>query len=482
VIAKRIFVFGLDGATWKIIDSFIKKGHLPFIKKLISQGARKELISTIPPRTAPAWSSFITGQNPGEHGVFDFVVRNNVFGKEKKKLVNGSWLKTKFWQAWEKDGKRIALINLPMTYPIEEVNGVVVSSILTPRGKKWFYPQELGKVLKEVGYEMENFGFLERASKSKISSREIFAKIKKMAEAKFLLARRLLEKKDWDFFFLLFSETDWIQHLFWRGGQTLKIYQKIDQYLETLYEILRKKYGARNFSFFVISDHGFHLAPGVHFNVYPWLRKNKFLRPSPRAFLGRVLRKFSFWEEDKTKSRFGDWGQSSILKTGSFGFWLNKKVLGKKYNSFRNNLIKELGNLKFENGKKIFRMVAKREDVYWGRKLKDFWDIIWLTNSYFTIGPCSIERKLFVPREKGVKATHDSDRKGIFLVKGVGIKSQLRRWLDRELYIWNMADIFNQIFNYDGKIISGQTGAKRSKFDKAGEKEIIARLKALGYV
>ena len=138
--SKRIFVFGLDGATWKLINRWIIKGYLPFFKQLARQGVKRDLISTIPPRTAPAWASFITGKNPGEHGVYDFLIKQNLFNQKKEKLVNGSCLgKNKFWKQWPK--KRIGLINLPLTYPIEKINGVVITSFLTPKELLGFIPR-----------------------------------------------------------------------------------------------------------------------------------------------------------------------------------------------------------------------------------------------------------------------------------------------------------------------------------------------------
>lgn len=476
---KRIFVFGLDGASWKIIDGFIKKGHLPFLKKITAQGLKKNLISTLPPRTAPAWASFISGQNPGGHGVFDFLIKTDVFGKKRERVVNGTFLENKFWHQWPK--KKIGLINLPLTYPVEKINGVSVSSLLTPKNKNWFYPKNLLPLLEKTGYQIEDFTFLEKEAVAGILSRETFRKIKKMAQSKFLLTKELLEKENWDFFFLLFSETDWSQHLFWRGRQTLEIYKKIDSHLEIFYQILVKKYGARNFYFFLISDHGFHLAPKIYFNLYPWLRKNGFLRPSPKVFLARAFRKASFWEKDKNKSRYRDWGKTKILEVDPFGVWLNKKVLGKKYQAYRRKLIESLTDLKYKNGKRVFQLVSEREEVFSGKKTKIAWDVVYLINPYFYIGPCSIERKIFIPRKEGMRAIHDSDRKGILLAKGTGIKKELKNWLEKEIYIWDLAQIFNQLFGIKDKRKEKKRKIRR-KANRKPDQEIIKRLKALGYV
>ncbi|MEO0295367.1 MAG: alkaline phosphatase family protein, partial [candidate division WOR-3 bacterium] len=69
---NKVCVIGIDGATFKIIDPLCKKGKLKAISNLIKEGKKYELETTIPPLTPSAWSSFMTGKNPGKHGILDF--------------------------------------------------------------------------------------------------------------------------------------------------------------------------------------------------------------------------------------------------------------------------------------------------------------------------------------------------------------------------------------------------------------------------
>ncbi len=442
---KRVFVFGLDGASWKIIDSLIDKGYLPFFEKLSNNGIRRDLYSTIPPRTAPAWASFMTGKTPAEHGVFDFVNYTNPFkNSEEPALVNNKSLcQPEFWRQWDKN-KKIALINLPLTYPIRKLNGVMVSSIMTPPNKTWFYPDSLMKKLNKYNYQLNDYNFLLKMKNKEISHREMSRQLRKMAENKFKLAQDLVGNQKWDFFFMLFNETDWCQHWFWRSSATRRLYQQLDRHLERLYEILKEKYGARHFHFILISDHGFHPFPKKIFHPYPWLRKKGFIKGGLKAFLARGLRKASFWQKNKTKSKFNSWADSDIIKAGEFGLWLNKTKLGDEYDLMRDRIIKELKQVKFENGWRVFKMVKPREKVYQGKKLERAPDIVWLTRYYFSIETCPIEGKMFVDRDQVFKANHISDRKGIFLAKGWGLKGKLRAWENKKLHIWDLAQIFNQ--------------------------------------
>ena len=73
--SEKIFVLGLDGASPEVIDSLIAIGRLPAFRKLKKEGVAGKLRTTIPPITGSAWSSFMTGKNPGKHGIFDFIHR-----------------------------------------------------------------------------------------------------------------------------------------------------------------------------------------------------------------------------------------------------------------------------------------------------------------------------------------------------------------------------------------------------------------------
>jgi len=74
-MSYRVWVIGLDGATFDLISPWVDAGLLPTFARLMKEGAWGELQSTIPPVTGPAWSTFMTGTNPGMHSIFDWVYR-----------------------------------------------------------------------------------------------------------------------------------------------------------------------------------------------------------------------------------------------------------------------------------------------------------------------------------------------------------------------------------------------------------------------
>ena len=69
---NRLFVFGWDCADWTVIEEGWRRGMLQNLRALADRGESGTLMSTVPPVTAPAWTSFLTGKDPGEHGIFGF--------------------------------------------------------------------------------------------------------------------------------------------------------------------------------------------------------------------------------------------------------------------------------------------------------------------------------------------------------------------------------------------------------------------------
>jgi len=100
-IAEKVIVLGIDGMDPVLLTRFVEMGEMPTFKKLMQAGYFGPLGTTMPPQSPVAWSSFITGTNPGGHGIFDFIHRDpktftpylstsRSFGAEKS-LNIGSW-------------------------------------------------------------------------------------------------------------------------------------------------------------------------------------------------------------------------------------------------------------------------------------------------------------------------------------------------------------------------------------------------------
>jgi predicted AlkP superfamily phosphohydrolase/phosphomutase len=110
----RVLIVGLDGATLDLIEPWAAAGDLPNLARLMRAGAWGRLRSTNPPATFPAWTSLMTGVNPGKHGIYDFTRR--VEGTYRVEFLNATYRQQpSAWQHLSQACKRVAVIGLPAT-------------------------------------------------------------------------------------------------------------------------------------------------------------------------------------------------------------------------------------------------------------------------------------------------------------------------------------------------------------------------------
>ncbi len=208
----RVLVIGLDGVPFDLLRGWADAGHLPNIRRLMDEGVCGPLASTMPPTSGPAWSSFLTGMNPGKTGVYDFLYRREggyVFPPVNASMRSGKSL----WSILSEHGRRVVVVNIPISYPVEQVNGVLMSGWMTPYYAKDFtWPRELGEELKRnVGdyriYPAETFSEGRRQGFFKASD-----------DLLDMLTRTnlyLMRREPWDFFMAVYFDTDRVLHQLW---------------------------------------------------------------------------------------------------------------------------------------------------------------------------------------------------------------------------------------------------------------------------
>src|SRR5262245_19532200 len=163
----RVFVLGLDGATFSLIRPWAQAGHLPALQRVLASGASAILNSTFPPKTASAWLSLVTGLNPGQHGVFDFInydVRSYSFF-EKQMVKGGPRAQGRtLWDAVGQQGGKVAAIGVPMTYPVWPVNGVMIGENVLVDIEQQAYPLSQMRSLAEAYLSLPSFYRLMRSA------------------------------------------------------------------------------------------------------------------------------------------------------------------------------------------------------------------------------------------------------------------------------------------------------------------------------
>lgn len=151
----RLVILGVDGMDPKFLREFMDKGLTPNLSRLASTGGFMTLGTSTPPQSPVAWSTFITGLDPGGHGIFDFLHldrdaltpylstsrvsdaaltlrfgrwRIPLGGQETHLLRHG----TAFWELLERNGIHTRLFQIPANYPPVETSGRAISGMGTP--------------------------------------------------------------------------------------------------------------------------------------------------------------------------------------------------------------------------------------------------------------------------------------------------------------------------------------------------------------
>lgn len=468
---RRVFVVGLDGATFDIIIPMIEKGKLPNLAKMMKSGTYGELTSTIPPNSSVAWSSFMTGKNPGKHGVYYFLEKK--VGSYERPVISSRSIKSRtLWRILSDHDKNVCIVNVPVTYPPEEVNGYLISGLLAPDKKSNFtYPPSLHmELLKEIGdypLDHEPEQIWSKGDEIGAYQHAIYA-TKKVMEATEYLMKRI----DWDFFMTVFTITDRFQHVGWK--YTLPWFQekhpgpanKFGNLIEIAYELADDLLGKIKASLdedtilIVLSDHGFGPI-SYKFYINKWLIDNGFLRLkkgvrftfSSKRFLTNILKRSSFIRRsrevlhaltrDHPESGGGyalyrliDWSKTKAFSSFSGGeeiIYINLKRRepmgivkpGREYEELRDDIISRLYNVKDYEGRSIIEKAYKREDIYNGEYLCLAPDIQFVTRE-MSVHPESdlfAEKILVRPEERPEEyfpALHRLN--GVFLLEGRSVK------------------------------------------------------------
>lgn len=259
----RTLILGLDGATLDLALPWSKAGHLPNLHQLMQAGSYGPLRSVMPVLSSAAWVSFMTGMNPGKHGVYDFVQRD--LTTYRQYLVRGGTAiqVPSLWKLLSQAGKRVGVVNVPMTWPPEPVNGALITGLGTPDYRPLAYPAELDERLRGGGYRA-NKRVHYAPGREQAFLDEVYAITDLHAHA----ALELAAAGDWDFFMHVVRDPDEMAHFFWRymdpshpahdpataarfGSAILDYYRHIDGWVGRFVES-----AGPGVDVIVVSDHG----------------------------------------------------------------------------------------------------------------------------------------------------------------------------------------------------------------------------------
>ena len=281
----RSVIFGVDGLTFRILHPLIERGDLPNFQRLSQQGCEAVLESKYPPVTPAAWTSLSTGLKPAKHGVYDFweYAEPQERGAARKTSVQTHRKGGKaIWNILSEYGKQVLVINVPLTYPPETVNGIMVSGYMTPSTDVDFtYPtafkEELFHAVPDYEIDVDLRGiFRGQVDEGKV---RLVDAVLRMTERRIDLMMHLLKEKPWDFCYVAFVGADRLQHSLWEEISSLdkratEYYRLLDHALGLILEQL-----GPDDTLFIISDHGFQGASTL-FDINEFLLSKGLLQLS----------------------------------------------------------------------------------------------------------------------------------------------------------------------------------------------------------
>jgi predicted AlkP superfamily phosphohydrolase/phosphomutase len=449
----KILVIGLDAATMGLIRPWAGAGHLPALGAIMRDGAHGELISTPNMHSASAWTSILTGLNPGRHGLFVFSDRDFATGRQL------------FFKGGDRDGRIISsylarqgltagLLNVPMTYPAEcDEGGYMISGLDAPAlDQRAFCPVELREeVLRrfpDYCFSPPGLGDLMRGGRLD----EAVGAWLKLVETQTAVAEYLIEARPVDFFMTVYTASDWGGHNLWKliesgDNPLLSIYRSLDLAIARL--IAR---AGSDTQIYVISDHGMGPHTGASYHLARWLEERGYMvrrggkdrkaalidagrrvarnilpvsvREKVKTGMGAErLKRIQTTEKDSFYSSI-DW-QRTTAYTEPGRHVVNINLAGRnqsgvvgqgEYDAVCIDLIQELKDWKDSRGVPFVERVARKDEVYSGQYAERASDLYVYWNPKADAGDPPEE-----VRARGFWWSGDHRPEGILFCRGRGV-------------------------------------------------------------
>ncbi len=277
----RVAVLGLDGVPFPLLESLFDAGVMPRLAEVARAGSFVKMRTSLPAVSSVAWTSFMTGTNPGAHGIFGFT--DLKAGEIAVHLPSFDDVRQP--ALWNRlPGRTSVVVNLPFTYPARPLEGVLVAGFVSPIFDRAIYPPSLIPWLKSKNYRIDVDSVRGRQDPGFLIE-DLFDTLNLRGQ----VMMDLMESNPWDLFVGVITGTDRLHHFFFDAFSDhahrfhkdfLDYYRRVDACIGTLVERLQGR--AR---LIVLSDHGFTaLKSQVYLNhILSNLGYLSYTRPDPRT-------------------------------------------------------------------------------------------------------------------------------------------------------------------------------------------------------
>jgi len=275
----KVAVLGLDGVPFSLLKHFMDAGVMPRLAETAVAGTFLRMTSTLPPISSVAWTSFMTGRNPGEHGIFGFTDLKN----DQIALHLPSFDDIRCPTVWQlAPHRRSVVVNLPFTYPARPLNGVLIAGFVAPLFERAVYPDTLIPWLRSMSYRIDVDAVKARHDRDGLVL-DLFDTLNRHEEAMLTL----MDHERWDLFIAVVTGTDRLHHFFFdaaydpanpRHDDFIAYYRRVD----SLFGRVADRLGPAD-RLIALSDHGFTcLKTQVYLNhLLKSMGYLSFTRPSP---------------------------------------------------------------------------------------------------------------------------------------------------------------------------------------------------------
>lgn len=456
-MTPRILVIGLDAATMDLIEPWAAAGHLPVLARLIKNGASGRLLSTPNMHSASAWTSVLTGLNPGRHGLFVFSDRDFATGKQVF-FKGGDRTGELISSHLSRHGLTSGFLNVPMTYPAQcEPGGFMISGLDAPSlNERAFCPDELRAELfsRFPSYRFSPIGLGDLMRAGRLD--QAIAAWMELIETQTAAAEYLIAHRPVDFFMTVYTASDWAGHNLWKdtagsvtGNSLLEIYRALDGAIERLLN-----HANAETQVYVISDHGMGAHTGASYRLAEWLEANGYMVRNGRSQTrhsivsasrkaARILLPVSVRERVKGgigEERLGklqsadkdsfyssiDWARTvAYTEPGRHVININLEVRNaggrvapSEYEKMRSRIIDDLSQWTDDTGRKVVSTAVRRDDVYSGPFTERASDLYIYWNPAADVGEPPEE-----VRGRGFWWSGDHRPEGALICKGPGLNS-----------------------------------------------------------
>lgn len=470
---RKALIIGLDGATFDVMEPLLAAGQLPNLARLVKEGAWGRLRSTLPPNSAPAWTAFLTGKNPGHFGYLNFRYLDSsaYSGYTSRFASSAAFAGQTFLDILGQAGQGVVAYGVPMTYPAWPVNGVMVSGYPTPdRKKACTYPPELSEELGPIA--LHSHDEILRAGPAEEQRNADF----EMTTIERVMTRFLNEGQH-SLYICVSGITDGFQHKFWKysdpqhplykqaeaaehGDIIVRYYRKLDDLVGRLAGL-----AGRDWLTMVMSDHGGGPRPARAANLNAWLRQQGWLRTRSggEGLLQRMARSLVDWGRhsfpfpdwanrhlpDRVKAGLSDvrsstglidWGGTQAyridLQFPAQAIEVNLRgrqtegivAPGEAYETLRSQILDALRRLVDPvDGRPIVSEAYRREEIYSGAFLEQLPDIVLLLDPAYSGGDDVHSLITPVPHSALARFSGDHLMEGVLILRGEGLVAAGRR-------------------------------------------------------